>query len=684
MVKPRDPCAFDTDAVRYPHVNRPAGLLAAALAIVPLWSVAAEYNGSFPQRAPASAAGDRVLVKWRATAEAKAAPDADGDRLAKLNSTSGLRLQRMRELAPRLELLRLEQAASGAELERILARLGQDPAVEYAVADQRRWPHLVPSDALFNAQWHLQSTQPAATRAELAWDMTTGSAGTVVAVLDTGVRFNHPDLGRAGAGGKLLPGFDFITDTTVANDGNGRDGDPSDPGDWIDSNDIQEPMFSDCILSPSSWHGTKVSGIIAAGSDNGIGVSGESWNTWILPVRVLGKCGGFDSDIITAMRWAAGLSVGGIVANPYPAQIINLSLGSPGACPASYADVVSELRARGVLVVASAGNEGSTVNVPANCPGVLAVAAVRHVGTKVGFSNLGPAIALSAPGGNCVNVDPGQPCLFSIDTTIDTGLSGPAGPAYSDQFNFNVGTSFSAPIVAGAAALMHSVNARLGPELLTARLEASTMPFPVPGTPPPGGTCHVPLGPTDIQTAECVCTTNTCGAGMLNSAAAVSEALRPIVAIALPASVTPGQTISLDGAVSAAACNRTLSIFAWSVAPTSPVSPPITGADQALASVQAPTSGNFVLRLTITDNTGAQDFADVTVTPTSASTTAFAPLSGNACPIPITVAPPPPGGGGGGGGNGGGGGGGGGELAVELLALALVALRRGRARFRAA
>ena len=191
MVTSADSYAFDTGAVRFHHVNRLAGLLAAALALMPLSSLAAEYNGRFPQRAPASAT-DRVLVKWRATTQANAAAGPTSERLAKLNSASGLQLQRIRELAPRLELLRLEQGASGAELERILARLRQDPAVQYAVADQRRWPHFIPSDALFSSQWHLQSTQPAATRAELAWDLTTGSAGTVVAVLDTGVRFDHP------------------------------------------------------------------------------------------------------------------------------------------------------------------------------------------------------------------------------------------------------------------------------------------------------------------------------------------------------------------------------------------------------------------------------------------------------------------------------------------------------------
>ena len=159
MVTSADSYAFDTGAVRFHHVNRLAGLLAAALALMPLSSLAAEYNGRFPQRAPASAT-DRVLVKWRATTQANAAAGPASERLAKLNSASGLQLHRIRELAPRLELLRLEQGASGAELERILARLRQDPAVQYAVADQRRWPHFIPSDALFGSQWHVQSTQP--------------------------------------------------------------------------------------------------------------------------------------------------------------------------------------------------------------------------------------------------------------------------------------------------------------------------------------------------------------------------------------------------------------------------------------------------------------------------------------------------------------------------------------------
>jgi serine protease len=270
----------------------------------------------------------------------------------------------------------------------------------------------VPSDSLYNSQWYLQSTQPSGIRADGAWDTTVGSAGTVIAVLDTGVRFNHPDLGHAEQGGKLLAGYDFIdgessTSFLVANDGNGRDADPSDPGDWIDTGDQQKSAFAGCPLSDSSWHGTRVSGIIGALTDNGIGMAGINWNAWVLPVRVLGKCGGFDSDIIAGMRWAAGLSVSGVPDNPHPANIINMSLGADGDCPAPYVDVVNELSARGVVVMVAAGNDGTAVDSPANCPGVMAVVGLRHAGTKVGFSSLGLDAGIGAPGGNCINTAPG-------------------------------------------------------------------------------------------------------------------------------------------------------------------------------------------------------------------------------------------------------------------------------------
>ncbi len=279
-----------------------------------------------------------------------------------------------------------------------------------------------------------------------------------MAVLDTGVRFDHPDLQRVANGGNLLPGYDMISDVPIANDGDGRDADPSDPGDWITQAEIDNKTgpFFECTDAPetSSWHGTQTGGLIGALTDNGIGMASVGRNVRVLPVRVLGKCGGMDSDIIAGMRWAAGLAVPGVPANPNPARVLNMSLGSDGAaCTQPYLDAVAEINATGAVIVASAGNSsGHAAGLPANCPGVIGVTGLRHVGTKVGFSDLGPEISISAPGGNCVNVGVGDACLYPILTTTNSGttvpIAEPAGAIYTDSFNWSLGTSFSAPLVA--------------------------------------------------------------------------------------------------------------------------------------------------------------------------------------------------------------------------------------------
>jgi len=643
---------------------------------------AQEYNGrlSLPRARITDATTQRVIVKWRSGVGGAQQKSVDrAARVSKLGADTGLRLKVASQISPALDVVELEAPLAGAGLADALARLRAADAVEFAEPDERRQAHAIPSDALFVNQWYLQTAQIAAVRATQGWDSTTGSSGTVVAVLDTGVRYDHSDLVRATSAGKLLPGFDFVSQDpdgsfSTANDANGRDADASDPGDWIDSADLQRSPFNggNCQIADSSWHGTRVSGIVGALTDNGTGIAGLGWTTWVLPVRVLGKCGGNDSDILAAMRWAAGFAVAGAPVNPYPAKVINLSLGSQGPCRATYVSVLNELSAAGVLVVASAGNDGGRVDAPGNCPGVVAVGAIRHIGTKVGFSNVGPDVTISAPGGNCVNIGAGQPCLFSIDTTTDTGTTSPVSATFTDQFNFNVGTSFSSPIVSGTAALMHAANARLTPAALTARLREGARAFPTTSTTVPAPpVCHVPVDDTDLQIAECICTTQTCGAGMLDAAGAVTAALRPSVSIQVPATVIAGQSVPLDASASAAACNRTLATFAWTVLNPGSQPPTIVGADQPTASVLAPTSGQFMLRLTITDDAGAQDFADVIVGTNAAATTAVPLLPGNACPTPITVqqtppppppppAPPP---------SGGGGGGGGGAVGLWILAL---------------
>jgi serine protease len=587
-----------------------------------------EDNGALHVRAQPPV--DQIIVKWRD------GTTAGGTRMQKLSASSGLRLQHKQQLAGDTEVLQLDRARSSQEMSSVLERLAADPNVEYAVADERRWIHATPGDPLFADQWYFQSAEISATHAQQAWDVTVGSSTTVVAVLDTGVRFEHPDLLRLSQAGKLLDGFDFVSQTPYANDGDGRDSDASDPGDFVTAADKTQPAFTTCDESNSSWHGTRVSSLIAALTNNAEGIAGTGWNTLILPVRVLGKCGGTDSDIIAGMRWAAGIAVPGAPVNPTPAQVINLSLGGAGACSAAYQSAVNEISARGVLIVASVGNDGGNVAAPANCAGVLGVTGIRHAGTKVGFSNLGPGSGIGAPGGNCVNttITPSTPCLFSITAAMNSGTTVPGASAYTDHvLNFNVGTSFSAPLVAGAAALMHSLNSRLTPAQSIALLKESAVPFPTTSS-TTTTFCHVPAG--DLQQQECICTSATCGAGMLNTQGAVLAAQRPFAIAEAPATINTGTAVSIDGRDSFASNGRTVASFQWTATGVTGATPTFGDGTQALTTLQVAAASTFTLRLTVTDDLGSQDTADIAVV--------------TATPPPPPSPPPPASSGGGGGG----------------------------------
>jgi serine protease len=268
------------------------------------------------------------------------------------------------------------------------------------------------------------------------------------------------------------------------------------------------------------------------------------------------------------------------------------------------------------------------------------VAAIRHVGSKVGFSSLGLEVTVAAPGGNCVNLN-GGPCVYSLDTTSNFGTKAPTVNTFTDQINSNLGTSFSAPIVSGIAALMLSRNANLSSAQLIARLREGARPFPASVGEPSVPICHVPQNALDVQLAQCICTASTCGAGMANAAGSVAAAERPIVAIALPATVSEGQEVSLNASASAAACGRTVASFAWEIVSTGVDPPAVSGANTAIATVIAPASGTFKVRATVTDDQGLTDFADVTVRPSDVTTAAPASAGTAPCATPVTSGPTP-------------------------------------------
>ena len=589
-----------------------------------------------------------VIVKLRAPMGS--AQMTSPDSVAALAKRAGVAVQESHRIVSNMHVMHVLPLVPGESVAATLARLRADPQVVYAERDQRRYIDSLPNDPLYPDQWYLQnaSTTPSAIDAETAWDVTTGSTGVVVADIDTGVRFDHPDLLRAGAGdgGRLLPGYDFISDPLVGNNGHGRSPDASDPGDWVTTADTNTPEFKGCIVGDSSWHGTRVAGMLGAITDNAAGVAGLTWNSWILPVRALGKCGGSDSDIEAAMLWAAGIHVDGVPDNPYPAKIENLSIGAPGSCPASYQDVIDQVTELGVLIVVSAGNDGGPVAAPANCAGVAGIAGLRQAGTKVGYSNLGPEIALGAPAGNCGTAVAGAACLYTLDTTYNLGATTPTTNGYTDQTNTNLGTSFSAPIVSGIAALMLAVNGNLKTSELIKRLQEGSQPFPQTSidntspTPPP--TCHVPAGSTDVQNTECICTLNdkTCGTGMANASGAVAAALRPVATVAVPASVIAGGNVVLQGSGSVAACNHTITGYQW--ASSDPTNHPVSSANAAATTVTAPTSGSFTVTLTVLDDAMPKrtDVATVTISPTAATSAAPSRASSSACLNAVTVASP--------------------------------------------
>ena len=376
---------------------------------------------------------DRVIVKFKDTA----APEASKEQVVEAASEEALDgakspdvTQRVKTTVAQADVLELDRELDEAEQKELVAQIEADPAVEYAEADRLASTSWVPNDVYTNYQWSLRPHQGGVNFTQ-AWDMSRGN-GQTIAVLDTGIT-SHGDLNS-----KVVPGRDFINDTDLSRDGNLRDANPQDEGDWSGAGECSP------AARPSSWHGTHVAGLAAGVTQNGAGISGAAPGAKIQPVRVLGKCtNGWVSDIADGVAWAAGAPVAGQPANPNPSSVVNLSLNYPGECGWTMQNAINTAVSRRVPVVVAAGN--SAVNAggtaPANCDNTIVVGASDNNGNTAGYSNTGAVVDVLAPGGT------GQ---FPMLSTVNAGTTRPAGATYGNMY----GTSMATPLVSGTVALM--------------------------------------------------------------------------------------------------------------------------------------------------------------------------------------------------------------------------------------
>ncbi len=437
---------------------------------------------------------ERLIVKLRDSAVGQT---LSSDHRQALEARSGRPLTSVRALANGAQLLQLPQAVAAQDAELLAAALRTDPNVEYAEPDRQVYPAVVTpapgsTEPYYPQQWSLNAA-PGGMYLPDAWAAGVGTGttpGVIVAVVDSGYRPHAEFVAR------ILPGYDFISDPFTANDGGGRDADPTDPGDWVTQSEVTaHPTLNCAVQFSSSWHGTSLAGIIAANGNNNLGMAGINWQAQILPVRVLGKCGGSIADIADGMYWAAGLSSVNGKRNPNPARIINLSLGSSGNCTRTEQDAINAVTAAGVVVVVAAGNDFHSDVAdfsPSSCNGVITVAATNRSGSMASYTNIGSKVAVSAPGGEQFD---------AILSTSNTGLTTPDSGPGADNYQSDAGTSFATAAVSGVISLILSVRPELTPAQIRSVLQSSANPITDP-----------------------LCVPKQCGAGIVNATAAVSAA----------------------------------------------------------------------------------------------------------------------------------------------------------------
>ncbi|MET3176378.1 UNVERIFIED_ORG: subtilisin family serine protease [Arthrobacter sp. UYCu721] len=435
-------------------------LVSAGVAALPARADANDVKPGTPHAVSAAAdvPTDQFIVGIKD--KARTASMAAGEAATEAASKVGAQAKGLRQTATGAHVVKTDRALAADEAAGFLTALRADPDVEYAEPDAiMQTATTEPNDGLYPLQWDLWE-EPASLRAPGAWGVSRGE-GVVVAVVDTGIT-SHSELDA-----NVLPGYDMISSAPAARDGDGRDADPTDEGDWVSAGQCTSTN-GDGI---SSWHGTHVAGTIAAIADNNIGVTGVAPEAKILPMRALGACGGYSSDIADSIIWAAGGAVAGTSMNANPARVINLSLGGINACSATYQNAINFAYNSGAAVVVSAGNSNRRAadSSPANCQNVITVAASGRTGDRAPYSNYGSAVDVTAPGGD-MRVD----TYSGILSTSNFGTT----TADEEAYEFLQGTSMAAPNVAGVAALMMSeIGSLMTPAKVEARLKETARPL---------------------------------------------------------------------------------------------------------------------------------------------------------------------------------------------------------------
>jgi len=432
-------------------------------------------------------------TRWASARNEKLSVDFD----KMLTKATGVEMRIVRATAGGAWVVETAAPVSGAQAKEIVKVLEATPGIRYAMPDRRVRAHAAsyyPNDTFYQQGYLWNLDDPIygdyyGIDAAHAWAITVGSSSIVGAIVDTGI-IAHPDLA-----GRVVAGYDFITDPERARDGDARDENPRDWGDYADAGECGDDA------EESSWHGSHVAGTFGAAGDNSYGIVGVDWRARIQPVRVLGRCGGSTIDITEGMLWAAGGAIPGIPPNPTPARVINLSIGGEGECEPFEQAAYDEALSRGALVVVSAGNENDNADLysPASCYGVSTVVATDAYGYRASYSNYSVYADISAPGGDKTRYEEDSEGILS---TVENSTRSPSGVYVYDWYQ---GTSMAAPHVTGVGALMLSVNSSLTPAQMKGIMAATSTNFA------PDSVCR---------------TDGDCGAGIVNAYYAVLESIR--------------------------------------------------------------------------------------------------------------------------------------------------------------